>query len=439
MQWMKQVSPRATVVLLVLVLTIPVAHERAKAQIDWVLLDRPTHRDLVKMSFLDSLRGWVAGDSGVILRTSDGGTTWIQQTTPVEFNVVDIDMVDDRYGWAVAQQYPNDTTSEYGTSVLNTTDGGETWNIQTTFDQFLHTVEFIDSVNGCLGGELGKLFWTTDGGVDWISAVVDSPVFARWPIRRIDYYSPSFVIAVGGQYDVTGLIWRSTDGGRLWTHRRVAGEPIFGSYFHDSLNITCVGGDFDFGAGLVRSTNGGVDWQYTFLGIWGQGTAVSFRTPYEGWAPLGFAGTYMYSLDSGNTWTSMFTPDSTGMLDVVFTDSLTGYMVGAEGTILKYSGPTTAIPEDGPGVLPAEAQLLQNYPNPFNPKTEITYRLSTLSNVEISVFDLLGRQVATLVDGVKPPGTYLVTWEATGMASGVYYYRMTAGDFVQAKKLLLLR
>ncbi|MBI5471921.1 MAG: T9SS type A sorting domain-containing protein [Ignavibacteriae bacterium] len=99
---------------------------------------------------------------------------------------------------------------------------------------------------------------------------------------------------------------------------------------------------------------------------------------------------------------------------------------------------------------PREYALLQNYPNPFNPTTTIKYQIpnsnrqmgfgvSYLGFVSLKVFDILGREVAMLVNEVKQPGTYSVQWDASGIASGVYLYRLQAGSFVQTKKLVVLR
>ena len=88
---------------------------------------------------------------------------------------------------------------------------------------------------------------------------------------------------------------------------------------------------------------------------------------------------------------------------------------------------------------PTSFNLEQNYPNPFNPATEIRYQMSEVSHVTLKVFDILGREVATLVNEQKSPGTYTVQWDATGNASGVYIYRLTAGSYSSTRKLLLLR
>ena len=88
---------------------------------------------------------------------------------------------------------------------------------------------------------------------------------------------------------------------------------------------------------------------------------------------------------------------------------------------------------------PKGFQLLQNYPNPFNPRTAIRYELPEQSRVLLKVFNTLGQQVITLIDKIDQPGEHTVQWDATNVASGVYFYRLVAGRFVQTKKLILLR
>jgi hypothetical protein len=89
--------------------------------------------------------------------------------------------------------------------------------------------------------------------------------------------------------------------------------------------------------------------------------------------------------------------------------------------------------------LPTSYALSQNFPNPFNPVTSIRFAVPQAGRVVITVFDLLGREETTLVDSDMPVGTYTVTWDATRVASGMYFYRMRAGDFVATKRMLLVR
>ncbi|MBI4547327.1 MAG: T9SS type A sorting domain-containing protein [Ignavibacteriae bacterium] len=89
--------------------------------------------------------------------------------------------------------------------------------------------------------------------------------------------------------------------------------------------------------------------------------------------------------------------------------------------------------------LPKEFALHQNYPNPFNPVTVIRYQLPVQSHVTLKIYNLLGQEVRTLVDEVQEAGYKSVEWNAAGMASGVYFYRLRAGNFVDVKKLPLLK
>jgi len=94
---------------------------------------------------------------------------------------------------------------------------------------------------------------------------------------------------------------------------------------------------------------------------------------------------------------------------------------------------------DSEADLPATFGLEQNYPNPFNPATNITFQVPVDSRVTIEVFDVLGRRVATLVDDILDAGHHQVTFDGTHLASGVYLYRMQTGDFVQTRKLMLVK
>ena len=83
--------------------------------------------------------------------------------------------------------------------------------------------------------------------------------------------------------------------------------------------------------------------------------------------------------------------------------------------------------------------LEQNYPNPFNPVTAIKYTVPKQNLVKLVVYDIIGREVVTLVNEVKQPGNYSVSFDASNLASGVYFYRMAAGDFTDVKKMVLIK
>ncbi|HSH65540.1 MAG TPA: T9SS type A sorting domain-containing protein [Bacteroidia bacterium] len=89
--------------------------------------------------------------------------------------------------------------------------------------------------------------------------------------------------------------------------------------------------------------------------------------------------------------------------------------------------------------MPSEYKLYQNYPNPFNPSTTIKYQVKETGIVSLKIFDILGAEVTTLLNEVKNPGTYEISFDASSLTSGVYFYRIQAGSFTAVKKLLLVK
>ena len=150
----------------------------------------------------------------------------------------------------------------------------------------------------------------------------------------------------------------------------------------------------------------------------------------------------------------MFLFDARGVIDeeqlVEITDSLgttsifmNSGSVDLRGAVINgvVYGDPTGIDEPLDGIT-KDFQLAQNYPNPFNPSTKIVYRVGSRELIELKIFDVLGREVATLVNEVnevKEPGAYEVTWDASGVAGGIYFYRLQSGSFTAVKKMVVLR
>jgi hypothetical protein len=121
---------------------------------------------------------------------------------------------------------------------------------------------------------------------------------------------------------------------------------------------------------------------------------------------------------------------------------------GGENTVLSASGRTTIREPEVKGVvirvteglaLPKEFALGQNYPNPFNPSTKFELRVAKSGLVSLKIYDILGRMVADLVEETKEPGVYNVTWDADNFPTGVYFAKMTAGEFSASRKLMLMK
>ena len=102
-----------------------------------------------------------------------------------------------------------------------------------------------------------------------------------------------------------------------------------------------------------------------------------------------------------------------------------------------FVGYSTAVKQEN--TSPKTFSVEQNYPNPFNPSTKIVYSIPHISNVTLKVFNILGQQVKTLVNQTQSQGTYTVTFNASSLPSGIYFYSLEAGDYTQVKKMILLK
>jgi len=121
-----------------------------------------------------------------------------------------------------------------------------------------------------------------------------------------------------------------------------------------------------------------------------------------------------------------------GMEDYLRLAALSVSVDGSQGESVKQSTAESK-------TTPRTTSIAQNYPNPFNPVTSFTYQIASAGHVSLKIYDVLGREVATIVDGVKEPGEYNVSWEANGFSSGVYFFKLQADSFSAVKKMLLIR
>lgn len=400
----------------------------------WLQQSSPTTKWLYRCSFTDSLHGWAAGEDGVIIRTTNGGSNWTILNSPVDFFVYDIFFLNSRLGWAIA----NDNFDN-GSAVLSTTNGGDNWSFYRYPDSTiqLFAINYKDSLNGFMAGYTGLIVRTTNGGVNWARMDVDSSLSTYFPIYRIST-GLGLCVASGGAYDIVGAVWVSTNDGYNWVSIPVSGEPIFSFDILSPTKIIALGGDFEFGAIQSRTYNAGANWTYDYLNTFGIARGVSFRTPSEGWAVLSLSPKFFFTLDTGNTWDVMDVPDTSSMYDIKFTDPRNGYAVGTNGAVYKYNSSIIGI-NNSHTQVPETSMLFQNYPNPFNPATTIEYYLSRPSMVKISVYDVTGKLVKQLYDGLKPVGNHTLRFDASGFSSGLYLYKLEAGDYSETRKMVIIK
>lgn len=419
----------------------------AFAQQYWLSMNSPVSMDIKRGYFLDSLNGWACGDSGLIMKTTNGGLNWARQNSKMSQPIHEIFFLNKRIGWALSWNIYN-PTPPYGTWVLRTTDGGINWDTSrfVTENVYIKSVYFQDSLHGFMGGNFRNIMRTTDGGATWLDVLIDSMLVSQFPVNNFNFYSNNYGYASGGQMDFAGIVWRTTDRGIRWSPTLVAAEPAWSIYFLDSMRIICMTGDFEYGPSIVTTTNSGANWKYSYLGFFGFPSEMAYRTKQEAWTPLGFARKFIYSLDSGYTWTEFLTPDSAEVNNVIFPDSRHGFAFCSYGKILKYNSALIGI-ENNQTANPEKFVLEQNYPNPFNPQTNISYELKSNSYVILKIFDVGGKEIRTLLNGYQNSGKYNLKFSGDGMASGVYFYQISVRDLTgksnvftrETKKMLLIK
>ena len=426
------------------------------AQGTWESVESPTNQILTSVHFVDSLYGWAVGVSGTIIHSSDGGNNWVFQNSNTENTIADVFFLDRNLGWASSW---NTSIIPFGTLLLITTDGGQNWASEPYREDnlFITSILFLDSLNGWMVSKPHSIVKTTNGGLNWDQAKVDTSLFAFFPVLNITFYNSNYGYACGGAIDGAGVVWSTSNGGDNWfaiNPSEAPPDPISQVHTFDSLNVIGMGGDRElFGVGLIRTSNGGSFWEYEDIGIQGFGSTLDFRTENEAWSALGGQQKFIYSLDAGDTWTQIPTPDSSTIFDVNFPDSLHGFAVGREGAILKYKPPIVDVVSDYQGVTPQSFELYQNYPNPFNSSTKIKYTIPNVIAgetkqshlVTIKVYDVLGDEIVTLVNEEKPAGSYEVGFDATGLPSGIYFYRLqvyapgSIGSYIETKKMVIVK
>ena len=115
------------------------------------------------------------------------------------------------------------------------------------------------------------------------------------------------------------------------------------------------------------------------------------------------------------------------------------YFCNYDGSILRFAAAFPASVSDPAEGALREYALVQNYPNPFNPTTEIRYQIPATSYVTLKIYDILGREVSTLVNEVKQPGTYAVQWQANEVSSGIYFYQLRAPGQIATRKMVVTK
>ena len=386
---------------------------------------------------INSLRDIFAGTGGsTVLRSVDSGDTWVQCQLPVytgEINSIAINSNDDIF--------LTTTSGFYDGSFYRSTDNGDTW-VQLHADSGDYfTYLDINSAD--------VIFFGTNRGVVRSFDNGDNLEQTGW-----DYFNVEDLIISPIDDDIFifsgGAVFRSTDDGNSWTNASTGltnlGINAFGFNSYDHI----FAGTAMYYGGVFISTNNGGNW--TLTGYTNQNSVDSVVSAlFVSSANDIFIGTFglgvLYSADNGDSWVEINSGLPSGSIIFSFIVNQDGkILAGTSMGIFRSLEPVVSV-DDHTFNLPISFLLAQNYPNPFNPRTKIKFTIpSAIASgtkqsqlVTLKVYDILGIEIETLVSEEKQTGTYEITWNAANLPSGIYFYQLKAGSFVETKKMILMK
>ena len=405
--------------------------------------------------------GYEYGSSGVIYKTSNGGETWLQQGI-VNRDLNSVHFWDTQIGYAVGE----------GGIILKTTNGSAIWNSQvSSTDKDLNSVYFLANNLGFTVGISGSVQKTINGGVFGPPFAVAGRVtfpngqpVTNGIVKALKYDPQQNAVIVvdtahiqsNGDYMLRNLnidsvdimaypddedidanppqfvptYFAGTNSGTIsWTASRTlyTNNNIFNIDIR-VFNITGTGGNSFISGGVFVAPpqTGGLQNAivYAMNGSEFKGFSVSRSGgPYD--INNISQGTYRVICDRFGYWQA----EKNVVVGSVSPDTINFYMTGINVIGI----------EPISGNIPKEFNLSQNYPNPFNPVTKINVDIPKSTMVKVAVYDMIGREVEILVNDQLSAGSYKIDWNASGYASGIYFYRITTSEFTDIKKMVLVK
>ncbi|MCX6157884.1 MAG: T9SS type A sorting domain-containing protein [Ignavibacteriae bacterium] len=344
------------------------------------------------------------------IKSSDGGVNWQRGS---EFDtltgfITDIHFLDINTGYALI-----DSTMYGRTRFYKTTNAGTNWNMVCRIDTAeVDKMVFLDANTGIAKGYSwgGRIYRTTNAGVNW--AIKEMPT----QIDGLTFFNQSTGIAIGIQEaGATTKVYRTTDAGINWN---------------------------------VVYTNPGRQYQ-NIKAIPNTGTAFAVGNLIDTVQSMYGKITTLKTTNYGFSWVvKEFNPPSL-MFGVGIADANNFFIGGGDvygqAIIMKSTNGGNVFVNNSGSEIPSAYSLEQNYPNPFNPSTVIRFELSVVSDVSLKVYDVQGREVATLVNEKMNAGKYEVWFDALlggssrELASGIYFYRMVTDGYSETRKMFLLK
>ncbi len=425
-----------------------------------------TLADVYDLSLYGTNQVFACGQWGVLYNTSVGATAWNQLFQGRESSIKDIFFINTMTGWA----------ANNSNVVLATTNGGLNW--QTTGFGNMPGKTHLYFLNSSTGFVLGSpsndagtersIGKTTNGGLNFTETFVPAV-----NSNGIQFVNANDGFAMFEEASENAALYRTTNAGDNWQLVNSANNNFIGFYFTTQLNGWMCG----INGGMMKTTNGGINWSPQTTGVTEYLYSVYFQNGNFGWA-CGTGGRIIATTNGGTSWSIQSSGTTSPLTDIKFTSTTNGICVGDNGVRLIttngganwvnnndpsqvqfegifYASPTqvytygqngyVAVSPAITGIEPVNSNipntfsLQQNYPNPFNPSTKIEFSVPKSQHVKLTVFDITGKTIAELVNTDLNAGNYSIPFTAEGLSSGVYFYRLNTNEFTETKKMILIK
>lgn len=382
--------------------------------------------EVFNVAFSDSLSATAVASSNAIATTTNRGASWSLHQIEL-FNNVDF------HGVAYVNKDTGFVVGQYGT-MCKTSDGGSTWETVplSSFDDFFD-VNFSDALRGTIVGSNGTILRTTDGGERWYAQSNNVGWTVLYRVINNDSVNGT---AIGQQ-----AILHTTNGGNTWI------ESTYPGYYFSDIAFSCpdtgwIVGWLNTQGVLFKTTDKGVTWTDESKPEFHELSSISFVNSKVGVIVVWY-GSLLLTTDGGATWSTQPEFQNTGFYCLRFWDSTLCYGVGSFSTILRgHLGELrTGLENSGgaPTDILSSPSLLPNSPNPFGLSTDIRYSLAERNHVRITVCDVLGRTITTLVDKVQSAGEAHVTWNSANAPNGIYFCKLEAGRTHVVREMVLIK
>lgn len=395
--------------------------------------------------FYDSLKGWYVtnGMNANLGITRDGGANWFYSVIDSSiYDLKSIYFINENTGWTVGSFFV----------IRKTTNGGYTWvNQDNMLEMDYRTVHFSNLNTGFIGGRDGIIIKTTNGGTNWNIAYLSSVQYSEVVCQHWLNHDTGWLAG-------TNILVKTTDCGATFENFYGYFPPSSNGY-NGFLDIYFVNENTGWVSGinidqknLFKTTNGGYNWEYQENPVQHEGytrqiNGIKFINENTGWGASS-ALMMIKTTNGGTNWTIDLTNNTFDGFFCVEKNLKNRVWTGSDMGRLWYRDSLYIVNINNiSSTIIRNFKLYQNYPNPFNPITRICFdipkefdtKISGDSKITLKVFNILGKEVAILVNEKLRTGAYEVIFDGGNLSGGVYFYRLQTDSYNETRKMILMK